>query len=61
VAAPLAILGSHVFAEEVADLVTQTGEYEIAAFVENWDRERGRANARGPAGDLGGRARGARG
>ena len=39
-AAPLAILGTGVFAEEVADLVGQTGEHELVAFVENWDRER---------------------
>jgi acetyltransferase EpsM len=37
---PLLILGSHIFAEEVADLVAQAGEYELAGFVENWDRER---------------------
>jgi acetyltransferase EpsM len=40
VASPLAILGTHVFAEEVADLVDQVGEHELVAFVENWDRER---------------------
>lgn len=39
-AAPLAILGTHVFAEEVADLIAQVGEHEVVAFVENWDRER---------------------
>ena len=39
-AAPLAILGTHTFAEEVADLVEQIGEHELVAFVENWDRER---------------------
>ena len=38
--APLAILGTHTFAEEVADLVEQIGEHEVVAFVENWDRER---------------------
>lgn len=37
---PLAILGTHVFAEEVADLVEQSGGYELVAFVENWERER---------------------
>jgi acetyltransferase EpsM len=37
---PLVILGTHVFAEEIADLATQTGEFEVAAFAENWDRER---------------------
>ena len=36
----LLILGSHIFAEEVADLVAQAGEHELAGFVENWDRER---------------------
>lgn len=36
----LLILGTHVFAEEVADLVEQAGEHELAGFVENWDRER---------------------
>ena len=38
--APLLILGTHVFAEEVADLVEQAGEHELAGFVENWDRDR---------------------
>jgi acetyltransferase EpsM len=37
---PLLILGSHIFAEEVADVVAQAGEHELAGFVENWDRER---------------------
>jgi acetyltransferase EpsM len=36
----LLILGSHIFAEEVADLVEQAGEHELAGFAENWDRER---------------------
>jgi acetyltransferase EpsM len=40
VAAPLAILGTHVFAEEVADLLGQIDTHEVAAFVENRDRER---------------------
>jgi acetyltransferase EpsM len=40
VALPLAVLGTHTFAEEVADLVEQIGEHEVVAFVENWDRER---------------------
>ena len=39
-ATPLAILGTHTFAEEVADLVEQIGEHELVAFVENWDRDR---------------------
>lgn len=37
---PLLILGSHIFAEEIADLVDQAGEHELAGFVENWDRAR---------------------
>jgi acetyltransferase EpsM len=36
----LVILGTRVFAEEVADLVEQAGEHELAAFAENWERER---------------------
>ena len=36
----LLILGTRIFAEEVADLVQQTGEHELAGFVENLDRER---------------------
>jgi acetyltransferase EpsM len=39
-AAPIAILGTHTFAEEVADLVEQISTHELVAFVENWDRER---------------------
>ena len=38
--AGLVILGSHAFAEEVADIVHQAGTPELAGFVENWDRER---------------------
>jgi len=34
------ILGTHAFAEEVADVVRQAGEHELAGFVENWDRGR---------------------
>jgi sugar O-acyltransferase (sialic acid O-acetyltransferase NeuD family) len=37
---PLLVLGSHIFAEEVADLVAQSGEHEVVGFVENWERER---------------------
>jgi sugar O-acyltransferase (sialic acid O-acetyltransferase NeuD family) len=33
------ILGTHVFAEEVADVAEQAG-MEVAGFVENWDRSR---------------------
>lgn len=36
----LVILGTRVFSEEVADLVRQSGEYELAAFGENRERER---------------------
>jgi len=36
----LVILGTHVFAEEVADLVSECAEYELVAFAENWDRTR---------------------
>ena len=36
----LVILGTHTFAEEVADLVNASGEFELAAFAENWNRER---------------------
>lgn len=36
----LIILGTHVFAEEVADLVADCAEYELVAFGENWDRTR---------------------
>jgi acetyltransferase EpsM len=39
-AQPVVILGTHTFAEEVADIVPLTGEYEVAAFAENWDRDR---------------------
>ena len=39
-ASALAILGTRTFAEEVSDLVEQTGEHEVVAFVENWERER---------------------
>jgi sugar O-acyltransferase (sialic acid O-acetyltransferase NeuD family) len=38
--APLLILGTHVFAEEVADLVTEAGTHELSGFVENQDRDR---------------------
>ena len=36
----LVILGTRAFAEEVADVVAQSGEYDLAAFGENWERER---------------------
>lgn len=35
----LLILGSHIFAEEVADLAQQAGDH-VVGFVENWDRAR---------------------
>jgi sugar O-acyltransferase (sialic acid O-acetyltransferase NeuD family) len=37
---PVLILGNDVFAEEVADLVAESPGLELAAFVENLDRER---------------------
>ncbi len=37
---PLLILGSRIFAEEVADLVVQEGVHELAGFVENLEQER---------------------
>jgi sugar O-acyltransferase (sialic acid O-acetyltransferase NeuD family) len=36
----LLILGTRTFAEEVADLVSECPEWELEAFVENWERER---------------------
>jgi sugar O-acyltransferase (sialic acid O-acetyltransferase NeuD family) len=36
----LIILGTRTFAEEVADLVGECDEYELAAFAENWERAR---------------------
>jgi len=41
--AKLIILGTRLFAEEVADLVGDGMEYELAGFGENWERERCRA------------------
>lgn len=43
----LAILGARPFAEEVADLVSQAGDYEPAAFIEGVDPERCRNPLRG--------------
>jgi sugar O-acyltransferase (sialic acid O-acetyltransferase NeuD family) len=43
----LAILGAGPFAEEIADLVSATNEYEPVAFVEGIDRERCRSPLRG--------------
>lgn len=36
----LAILGAGPFAEEIADLVAETEQYELVAFIEGIDRER---------------------
>lgn len=36
----LIVLGTRVFAEEVADLVSDCPEYELTAFGENWERAR---------------------
>ncbi len=36
----LIILGTRLFAEEVADLVSECAEYELVGFAENWERER---------------------
>lgn len=43
----LAILGRGLFALEVVDLVEETGKYEVAAFIENWDREKTRQSLLG--------------
>jgi acetyltransferase EpsM len=40
VSQPVLILGSGVFAEEVADLVAECPDLELGGFVENLDRER---------------------
>lgn len=37
---PLVILGTSLFAPEVADLIEDTGQYDVTAFVENWEREK---------------------
>lgn len=38
--ARLIILGTRLFAEEVAEIVADGGEYELVGFGENWERER---------------------
>ena len=43
----LVILGTSLFAPEVVDLVEETGKYEVAAFIENWDREKTRQSLLG--------------
>jgi acetyltransferase EpsM len=40
VMAPLVVLGATEFSVEIADVIADTGEFEIAAFVENDVRER---------------------
>jgi sugar O-acyltransferase (sialic acid O-acetyltransferase NeuD family) len=35
---PLVILGTSLFAPEVVDVVEDAGGWEVAAFIENWDR-----------------------
>ena len=37
---PVVVLGTHTFAEELADIVPLSGEYEVVAYAENWDRDR---------------------
>jgi sugar O-acyltransferase (sialic acid O-acetyltransferase NeuD family) len=46
-AQPVVVLGTHTFAEELADIVPLSGEYEVAAFAENWDRDRCKETLRG--------------
>ena len=36
----LAILGTSLFAPEVADVAEDCGDFEVSVFVENWDRAR---------------------
>jgi len=36
----LAILGTSLFAPEVADIAEDCGEFEVSVFIENWDRAR---------------------
>lgn len=36
----IVILGTSLFAPEVLDLIEDIGNYEVTAFVENWDREK---------------------
>jgi sugar O-acyltransferase (sialic acid O-acetyltransferase NeuD family) len=36
----LIILGTRAYAEEVADLAADTGQFELVGFGENWERER---------------------
>src|SRR5450759_2249532 len=36
---PLVILGTSLFVPEVTDLAEETGQYDVKAFIENWDVE----------------------
>lgn len=36
----LAVMGTSLFATEVVDLAEDTGLFEVACFIENWDREK---------------------
>jgi acetyltransferase EpsM len=36
----LAVLGTNLFAPEVADVTDDTGLFEVDVFIENWDREK---------------------
>jgi acetyltransferase EpsM len=44
---PVVVLGTHTFAEELADIVPLSGDYEVSAFAENWDRDRCKEPLRG--------------
>jgi acetyltransferase EpsM len=46
-AQPVVILGTHTFAEELAEIVPLTGEFEVTHFAENWDRDRCRERLQG--------------
>ncbi len=43
----IVILGASAFAEEVADIIAQTGQYDVFGFVEGINRERCNATLRG--------------
>ena len=36
----MAVLGTSLFAPEVVDVVDDTGLFDVAVFIENWDREK---------------------
>ena len=44
---PILILGTHAFAEEVDDLISETPEWRTAGFIENLDRSRCETKLRG--------------